>query len=181
MSSFGFRLKEWRKQSKHQSQQSLADAMKVSRSTIAGWETSEPPTKAQCERLAEALGLSVDEVWGVAAPERAKPDVREHYEGLLAAQEGITDHQRSLLSVLNNLSRRYPEDDFAQYFSNLIMSHFSPETANVGKPLDALALFFKELDKLPPRSRRLALEGFTRLLKSYSSAAVQSRPFIVKD
>lgn len=181
MSSFGTRLKEWRMKSGHMSQQSLADAIQVSRSTVAGWETHEPPTKAQCDKLADALGLSVDEIWGVAVPERADPDVRAHYEGLLAAQEGITDQQRSLIAVLNNLSRRYPKDNFAKYFFNLIVAHFSSESANVGKPLNALAMFFRELDKLPPRARRLALEGFTKLLMSFSYAAPPPRPFIAKD
>jgi len=145
--------------------------MGVSRSTVGGWETSEPPARPQCASLAEVLQLPVEEVWSVAAPERADPDVRAFYEGLLAAQEGLTSSQRSLITVLNNLSRKYPKDDFALYFYKLIVDHFDPSTANIGKPLDALARVFRQLNKLPPRVRRQVLQGFAEMLKGFVIAS----------
>ena len=174
MGTFGDRLKVWRVNAGFTSQQSLADEMGVSRSIVGGWETSDTPAHPQCVSLAEVLQLPLDEVWGVAAPERADPNVRAYYEGLLAAQEGLTESQRSLITALNNLSRKYPRDDFALYLYKLIIGHFDAKSTNVGKPLDALASVLRQLNKLPPRARRHVLQGFGEMLKGFVFTSVSS-------
>ena len=67
---FGERLKQYRK-ARGLTQQELADLLGVSNKSVSRWESGSYPDVATLGPLAHALGVTVDDLLGVAPPLRS--------------------------------------------------------------------------------------------------------------
>ena len=97
----------------------LADVVGLSRGSVVKWETgSKPPRRAVCDQLAEALRVSPDMLWRVAAWERLGADERLVVEAkfrrlralaAVSADDADVDAELSLSSIKGMLEALHPD------------------------------------------------------------------------
>jgi transcriptional regulator with XRE-family HTH domain len=115
---FGDRIKEWRVRA-GKTQAELDDAIGKRlgyTSQLEGGHIKKPPDRPTCQRIADALGMSKDEIWRHAARARLRefdPHLLEfHDEEVARADSGsaprLSEDERSLLDTCQHFGSKAP-------------------------------------------------------------------------
>lgn len=163
----------------------LADVVGLSRTNIIKWEGgSKPPRRAVCDQLAEALGVSPDMLWRVAAWERIGADERLVVEAkfrrlrALAAvshDDADVDAELSLSSIKGMLKALHP--DILPGLLNVLRA--LPSGAALSgvshkELVQELSRVVEMIEDWPPAATYTAINSCLQLIESVAAIRVQA-------